>query len=206
MKARPRRQGVFTKLATLYSDMESAYARTAATLDFSCQGCTDNCCDSYFMHHTYIEWAYLWRGLSELSKNRLDVVLARARGYEDASAEALARNERPSEPCPLLDLAAGRCELYAHRMMICRMHGVAHTLARRGLPSAEYPGCFRYEALRKERPYAPVMDRTPFYIRLAELERSYLGSGYGKLPKVDMTLAGMIIAGPPAFKGPADKE
>ena len=69
----------FAALADLYAEMESAYEQVAVRLAFSCEGCPDNCCDSYFQHHTYLEWAYLWQGLSELPAERQAVYQARAR-------------------------------------------------------------------------------------------------------------------------------
>ncbi|PKN45763.1 MAG: hypothetical protein CVU58_08235, partial [Deltaproteobacteria bacterium HGW-Deltaproteobacteria-16] len=45
------------KIANLYSRMEQAYDLVARQLDFTCDGCPDNCCDSYFLHHTHVEWA-----------------------------------------------------------------------------------------------------------------------------------------------------
>ena len=56
------------QVADLYHDMESAYDRTAKSLDFSCSGCPDNCCDSFFLHHTNTEWAYLWHGEHQRAK------------------------------------------------------------------------------------------------------------------------------------------
>jgi cell division protein YceG involved in septum cleavage len=40
--------------------------------------------------------------------------------------QALAREERPQLMCPLNE--EGRCSLYLHRLMICRMHGVPSSL------------------------------------------------------------------------------
>ena len=53
------------QLKQLYDDMESDYDDVAALIGLSCSGCPDNCCDSYFMPHTYIEWGYLWEAPSE---------------------------------------------------------------------------------------------------------------------------------------------
>ena len=51
------------KIYNLYRRMEEAYDKVAGELNFSCAGCPDNCCDSFFLHHTYIEWGYRWEGL-----------------------------------------------------------------------------------------------------------------------------------------------
>ena len=54
----------YRKLAALYTRMADAYADAAGRIGLSCAGCADNCCHSYFQHHTYVEWAYLWQGLT----------------------------------------------------------------------------------------------------------------------------------------------
>jgi len=98
------------KVAELYRDMETAYDRTAADLGFSCAGCPDNCCDSYFLHHTHTEWAYLWHGLSELGEERLRAITEKASIYAVEAEMTLARGERPVIMCPLN--AEGLCSLY----------------------------------------------------------------------------------------------
>ena len=59
------------KIADLYRRMEEAYDKVAVSLNFSCAGCPDNCCDSFFQHHTYIEWAFLWEGLAATCSRHL---------------------------------------------------------------------------------------------------------------------------------------
>ena len=59
----------FRKLAALYAEMQAAYAAHAQAMELTCDRCEDNCCTSYFQHHTRIEWAYLLRGLAELPEN-----------------------------------------------------------------------------------------------------------------------------------------
>lgn len=51
------------ELAELYRSMEAAYDQVAVQLGHGCDGCPDNCCDSYFTHHTYIEWPISGKGL-----------------------------------------------------------------------------------------------------------------------------------------------
>jgi hypothetical protein len=46
----------------------------------------------------------------------------------------------------------------------------------------------------------PYLDRTPLYAELAALERRYLGDRRKALPKMDMTLAEMLLEGPPALE------
>ncbi|MEW5773218.1 MAG: hypothetical protein AB1916_06795 [Thermodesulfobacteriota bacterium] len=192
-----RRVGVFRRLAALYDRMQREYDAAAAPLGFTCAGCPQNCCTSFFQHHTYVEWAYLWKGLDELPAERRDAFLGRARDYLDAARAALDRGETPAAMCPLNE--AGRCALYSHRLMICRLHGVPHVLQAPGRARQAYPGCWRHGELAADRPDAPVLDRTPLYRELAALERDFLGPQAGRLPRADLTLAEMLVQGPPGL-------
>lgn len=183
------------KIADLYHRMEEAYDKVAAELDFSCQGCPDNCCDSYFQHHTYIEWAYLWDGVMALPEDRREELLARAKKYVEECATAISHNERPQAMCPLID--DGLCSLYAHRLMICRMHGVPSAMTRPDGQAMRFPGCFRCQEITGNRHDLPVVERTDFYRELVALEVAFLGPRRNLLPKVKMTLAEMLVQGPP---------
>ena len=57
---------LFSKLADLYHRMHTAYGESASEAGLSCTDCTTNCCTSYFQHHTYIEWLYVWKGMRTL--------------------------------------------------------------------------------------------------------------------------------------------
>jgi len=183
------------KIADLYERMEKAYDIVARQLDFSCDGCQDNCCDSYFQHHTYVEWAYLWQGLMELDPARRTVIENRAAEYGAACERVLARGERPQVMCPLNE--AGRCGLYLHRLMICRMHGVPSSLTFPNGKVQRFPGCFRCQEIVGERQAVPTVERAPLFRRLAALEQEFLGPLQGELPKVKKTIADMILLGPP---------
>jgi len=187
------------QIAALYTDMESRYAEVAADLQFSCIGCPDNCCDSYFQHHTYIEWAYLWAGLQNLPAADLEKIMARATYYIKHSEIILSRGQLPDIMCPLnLD---GLCSLYSHRLMICRLHGVPATLSRPDGKVLHFPGCFRCQELVEQKKGAgdnlSSMERVELYKRLAELEMRLLGGRRQAMPKVKMTIAHMIIKRPP---------
>ena len=194
---------MFRRLAALYDRMQREYDRAAAQAPgFTCAGCPQNCCTSFFQHHTYVEWAYLWQGLEALPGARRAGFLERARDYLDAARAAQARGEVPAAMCPLItregeDGGAGRCGLYAHRLMICRLHGVPHALATPGRPPREFPGCWRYGEAAAAAPV--LLDRTPLYRELAGLERDFLGPRAGRLPRVDLTLAEMLVQGPPGL-------
>jgi hypothetical protein len=183
------------QVASLYRDMEKVYDSVAATLDFSCSGCPDNCCDSFFLHHTYTEWAYLWQGLYALSDRQLEEIREKSSACLAATEDALVRGKRPTVMCPLN--SDGRCTLYPYRLMICRLHGVPSAFTRPDGRRMEFPGCFRcQEQLASEKPGA-VLDRTEFFRRLVELEMQLLGGRQRVLPKVKLTIAQMIVQGPP---------
>ncbi len=72
------RQAVFRKLDALYERMASVYADTSAKIGLSCEGCEENCCTSYFQHHTYVEWTYLWQGLNKLPEDKRNEYIRRS--------------------------------------------------------------------------------------------------------------------------------
>jgi hypothetical protein len=91
--------------------------------------------------------------------------------------------------CPLNQ--AGRCTLYAHRPMICRLHGIPHELHPPGRPPQQGPGC--EEFLRCcGRTAGRALDRTPLYAELARLESEFrrkMALSY----RVKMTVAEMLL-------------
>ncbi len=192
------------QLGRIYQEMEAAYNLVATELGFSCTGCPDNCCDSYFEHHTYAEWSYLWLGFRQLSPDDQRRILLRAEAYEQASAEALARDERPQVMCPLNQ--HGLCVLYSYRLMVCRTHGVPAAMTRPDGRRLNFPGCFRCQELvagRSERQEgAPSMERTPLLRRLAVLENDLLEGRRHLYPKVRLTIARMLLQGPPTRPTP----
>lgn len=183
------------RIADLYDRMEKAYDIVARQLDFTCDGCPDNCCDSYFQHHTYVEWAYLWVGLLELEPERRAAIESRAADYAAACEKALVRGERPQRMCPLNE--KGRCGLYLHRLMICRMHGVPSSLTFPNGKVQKFPGCFRCQEIVGERQAVPTVERASLFRELVALEQELLGEQQGQLPKLKKTIAEMILAGPP---------
>lgn len=185
------------RIAQLYSDMERAYDELALTLDFSCRDCPDNCCDSYFEHHTYTEWAYLWEGLLALPEEKREKVVERSRQYLIESERVIAAGERPAIMCPINE--EGLCTLYPHRLMICRLHGVPSAMTRPDGMRMEFPGCFRCQEIVRGRENIVHLDRTEMYRRLVLLEMEWLGPKRTVLPRVKMTLAEMVVKGPPSL-------
>jgi len=185
------------QISELYQRMEKAYDQIAQQLSFSCEGCSDNCCDSYFQHHTYVEWAYLWQGLNALDQGKRQRIIDRGHDCMLETEKVLAHEGRPQIMCPLNE--EGLCGLYGHRLMICRMHGVPSMIKMPNGMKKQFPGCFRCQELTTE-DNAHVVDRTPFYQELVVLENEFLGYRRNYLPRLKMTLAEMIVKGPPEFK------
>lgn len=187
------------KLAELYRRMDAAYAKSAAILELSCSGCPDSCCETVFRHHTYVEWAGLWAGLTALPAPQLDTVREAAGDWVRRHQNPVLPGVRPRVPCPLSEESPEglRCGLYHMRPMVCRLHGVPNVLLRPGRGTSAFPGCDRAQALGKTCEPA-LLDRTPLLTELARLEMDLVGrERMGKLPRVDLTIAEMILLGQP---------
>jgi hypothetical protein len=197
LSAGPSKNIFFEQLSDVYSEMEDAYSQVAEIIGLSCKNCPDNCCNSYFHHHTYLEWAYLWEGMLALSEKGRGEFVGKAEAYIERSRLMLAQGRRPETMCPLNE--QGLCRLYEHRLMICRMHGVPNRLLRPDAKELTFPGCFRCQELCKALKDVPVLDRTNLYRKLASLEMAFLGPRIKKLPRISLTLAEMILQRPPDF-------
>ena len=192
------------EVASIYAAMEAEYDTVAKAINFSCDGCPDNCCDSYFQHHTYTEWAYLFQGIREQSEEKQEAIMERAKRYLLDCAAAEAKDERPQVMCPLNE--DGRCILYKHRLMVCRTHGVPAVMRRPDGQKLAFPGCFRCQAIVKKKyvhdSEAPQMERTPLLQRLVAVERELMGEKIHLIPRVKLTIAQMLIQGPPSVATP----
>lgn len=193
------RKRCFSKLADLYQRMDEAYDQTASAAGFHCAGCQHNCCVSHFQHHTMIEWAYFYQGIMALPEGERQRYRSMAQANVDKVQRALGQGQMPAVMCPMN--AEGLCQIYHHRFMICRLHGVANTIAPLGRDPRQFPGCPRYEELATGQ-NLPPMDRTLLYQELAALDSAFRET----LPqnhrnaraKVDFTLSEMLLLGPPA--------
>ncbi len=195
MGKEPLKSDLFERLLRLYLEMEGAYDRVAGRIGLSCQGCSDNCCNSYFQHHTYVEWAYLWKGIDSCPEKRRLEFVNRAEEYLKQSQILLAQGQKPRIMCPLND--DGRCQVYEYRLMICRLHGVPNHFVRPDGKKISFPGCFRCQEICSDLEEVPFLDRTGFYRDLASLEMALVGPEIKALPRVNMTLAEMLVQGPP---------
>ena len=187
----------FGALKTLYAEMEQAYGEHARSAGLSCEGCPTNCCTSFFQHHTYVEWIYAVKGVQAYTKEKQKEVVERAKAYTAHAKERLAAQTVPNAMCPLNE--DGLCIIYPYRLMICRMHGTKNFLRLPNGREQHFRGCERFVALPNAGE-VPYLDRTPFYQRLAALEMEVLRRAGRPLPGVKLTLAEMIILGPPKIR------
>jgi Fe-S-cluster containining protein len=197
MRKEALKSTLFKKLSRLYSEMEETYNRTAGKIGLSCQGCPDTCCTSHFQHPTIREWAYLWKGIGARPDEKQREFMNRAGEYVRQSRALLAQGLRPRIMCPLND--KGLCQLYEYRLMVCRMHGVPNSFVRPDGKRLSFPGCFRCQELYSHFKEVPVLDRTGFYRDLASLELAFVGPRIKTLPRVNLTLAEMLVQGPPGI-------
>ena len=195
MREKEGKSKLFQELARLYARMEAAYRLAADRLGLSCQGCPDNCCRTFFQHHTYIEWAYLWEGMMVLPGKRRQMFVERARHYVRESQLLLVQHKPRRIMCPLNE--DGLCQAYEHRLMICRMHGVPNHFVRPDGKTMRFPGCVPCQDLYADLAEVPTLDRTPFYKELASLEMAFVKSAGQAVPKVKYTLAEMLVQGAP---------
>jgi Fe-S-cluster containining protein len=173
----------------LLAQMDAAYDRVAAKAGFVCNGCEDNCCRTRFYHHTLMELLYLQSGLVALPPGQQLRISDRA----EAAAQQMKTLEWEGRPvrvmCPLNQ--QGRCVLYAHRPMICRLHGIPNVLRRPDGRVLTGPGCDAYDRQCGPTSGDPL-DRTPLYTAMADLERR-LRQRLGVSRKIKLTVAQMIL-------------
>jgi len=179
-------QPYLDRLSAIFRIMDERYDETAGKYGFVCAGCEDSCCQTRFYHHTLIEYFYLKSGFESFnSKDRMMIhskALEVNFQWETHSAPA------PGVMCPLNE--AGRCRLYAHRPMICRLHGIPHELNHPIKGRAIGPGCHEFVLQCGGKAYFPF-DRTPLYRELADLEKSFRRET-GLSIKMKMTISEML--------------
>jgi Fe-S-cluster containining protein len=105
-----------TKLAQLHADID---VRVQTILenrtDWLCAKGCDHCCRQLaeVPQLTQAEWDLLREGLQDLTPERL----------REVSINMAALNQSRPITCPMLDLAAGTCPVYAQRPVACRTYG-----------------------------------------------------------------------------------
>jgi Fe-S-cluster containining protein len=153
------------RLSEIYRAIDSAYSEALRRYNFSCDGCPDNCCVTKFHHHTLVEDLYLEEGLKKLDEAELSAIASRA---EEVVKAHKSSGENVEVMCPLNE--NGSCVLYEYRPMICRIHGVPYELFRNF--KMEYgDGCYRFIMEKENVPKDFRINRTPFYLEIAQIER-----------------------------------
>ena len=170
--------------------MEREFEDAAKYYGFSCSGCDDNCCMSLFYHHTLAEYFLIVKGFAELPADERSSVFERAGAYVSAYAGSPGEEGSLRIMCPLN--VSGRCMLYGFRPMICRLFGLPHEFMQPGGGRVTGPGCARFQDRYGEKAYRRL-DRTPYYARLAGLEKS-LRETTGINGKIRMTVADMLVS------------
>ncbi|MBW2567935.1 MAG: hypothetical protein JRD93_00110 [Deltaproteobacteria bacterium] len=179
------------RLKVIYAAMDQKYQEAADYYGFYCEGCKDNCCSTLFYHYTLLEYFYILKGYSTLEYDRQVEIRNRVLEVCRKTDEADKKGMKVRLMCPLnFD---DRCILYNYRPMICRLHGISHELQKSGQNVVHSPGCDAFTEQNREKSYFKF-DRTPFYIRMAELENE-LKKEAGVTQKLKMTVAEMLIEG-----------
>ena len=187
--ASPVNAAFIDRLKQIYAAMDRAYNRAEGHYGFACEGCRDSCCRTRFYHHTIIEYDYLIQGLKTLNPENRKEVTSRAMRVVDETAGADRNGTSVRIMCPLN--VDELCILYAHRPMICRMHGIPHELQKPGQNRVYGPGCETFGSRCGHKGYFKF-DRTPFYRQLAMLEQEVRQAlGFDK--KIKMTVAEIIL-------------
>ena len=174
----------------LFEQMDRDYDAAAKKSGFICNGCRDNCCLTRFYHHTLVEYLYIKSGLDQLEPQALVKVKERAEAAVEQMSGMPPKGREPVRVmCPLN--IAGRCILYDYRPMICRLHGISHTLRRPDGQLQTGPGCDDFYT-QCGASNQTQLDRTPLYVAMANLERQ-LREELGFNQKIKMTIAEIII-------------
>ncbi len=177
-----------SSMKSLYEGMQSDYDSVASHYGFTCDGCSENCCTQRFFHYTWAEHLYLLEGMRNADKGLAGEIVLRAREVVRAYGE----EADPLAPEPLMCPVNfdGLCSLYAHRPMICRMHGLPHRVRGPQGHESRGGGCGRFEAMEIKVDWS--VNRTPHYTALARIE-SQLRKDRRLTGNLRLTTAEMIV-------------
>ena len=179
----------FSRLQAIFAKMDRNYEKAAEHYGFKCHGCEDNCCLTRFYHHTYLEFIFIHRGFINLDSTDQLAVWAKAKEVCRQTALADQKGRPVRLMCPLNN--DGRCLLYHHRPMICRLHGIPHELHKPGQPPFQGPGCGAFDERCSTKTYFKF-DRTPFYFEMARLENEFK-QVVGLSQRIKLTIAEMVM-------------
>lgn len=179
----------FEHLESIYVSIDEKYKEAADHYGFQCSGCDENCCMTHFYHHTHIEFFYIVTGFKTLDGGIKKDILSQATLVQRHIGKDNSETEPSRLMCPLN--INGKCVIYKHRPMICRMHGIPHELKKPGAPVYYGKGCNLFTENHLDKDYFPF-DRTPFYFQMAHLERE-LKEKICLKEKCKKTIAQMLV-------------
>jgi len=177
------------RVGAFYARMDQHYKEAAEHYGFGCAGCDENCCQTRFYHHTFLEYLYLKMGYDRLGDDKRKVIAERSLTVVRKTRVIEERRMPVRLMCPLN--FEGACSLYPYRPMICRLHGIPHELRKPGGEIMKSPGCDEFTNRFGEKHYCRF-DRTPFYLKLAEMEKN-LRQTTGITGRFKMTIAQMLV-------------
>ncbi|MGO8820559.1 MAG: YkgJ family cysteine cluster protein [Desulfomonilaceae bacterium] len=157
------------RLKKLYQELDATYSVASNLSDFNCDGCDGTkCCTVDLIIHTSVEMSYMRQGLLALDQATKSQI--KGRSLEIVEFKRL----NPVGPGYRNSICSanfgGRCAIYEHRPMICRLAGIPHFIDRPDQTRVSGPGCPRFETVSLASNPELKIDRTPFYRRLAEME------------------------------------
>jgi len=190
---------VLDRLKSVFADMDREYRKAALHYIFNCNPCADNCCQTRFYHHTYIECLLVQEGFRTLDPAMQAEIESRARNViqRTADLDKIGKSVRLMCPLNLDDL----CVVYPYRPMICRLHGIPHEFQSGAGQRVQGPGCETFDERCSANSYLKF-DRTPFYREMAGLEKEFRQT-LGVQGKIRMTIAEMINSIAQSAKGMA---
>ena len=177
------------RLKKIFAFMDQKYQEAAAYYGFNCKGCEDNCCLTRFYHYTLIEYLYIKEGFHCLENKKQVEVKQKSLAVCRKIDEVDIKGKPVKQMCPVN--FENLCVLYPYRPMICRLHGIPHELQRVGQGIFNSPGCGTF-ALKCHGKTHFKFDRTPFYMKMASLEKE-MKQTVGMTQKIKMTVAQMIV-------------
>ena len=157
------------RLKDLYRTMDSTYADAAKGAGFSCKGCDGvKCCTVDLALHAYREMLYLSHGFHTLCPALQTEIILRCRKIIGEKRRNPLGQVHRNAVCVLN--FNGLCSLYEYRPMICRLAGIGHFFVRPDGTRIAGPGCLRFQTDCVGGDSYPLIDRTPFYKEMAEME------------------------------------
>ncbi len=181
------------RLKEIFAAISEKYDQAASHYGFHCSGCDENCCETLFFHHTYLEFFYLKQGFERLHPDIRKRISGRA---VEVCTEVTQNSGKAGQTvrimCPVN--IGGKCAIYDYRPMICRMHGIPSEWTFPGNTGKNKTvfgsGCELFSRQCARKKYFKF-DRTPYYIRMSRLEQQ-LREHFGLNQKIRMTVAQIL--------------